>query len=133
MNLPKTTEQVPQHQVAVIKPLLPSYSFPQRRGSICSILTPSPDPAPQTKATPTQMHVCVCLCVCMCLCIYGADRLHDPLMTLSPTSATPGSPEIAEKTREFTHMFSSGESLAHLLSPPSLWRSLNLARRAGHR
>lgn len=26
-------------------------------------------------------------------------------------------------------MFSSGESLAHLLSPPSLWRSLNLARR----
>lgn len=26
-------------------------------------------------------------------------------------------------------MFSSGESLAHSLNPPSLWRSLNLARR----
>ena len=28
-------------------------------------------------------------------------------------------------------MFSSRESLAHLLSPPSLWRSLNLARMGG--
>lgn len=34
MNLPKTTEQVPRHQVAVIKPLLPPLLLPPKEGKL---------------------------------------------------------------------------------------------------